>query len=351
MTTTIVKADQLKTVCHRVLEHLGIPEGDAVFVAETLLQADLRGIHSHGSMRLRRYVRELRENITNPAPQIRVLEEGPGFARVDGDGALGQLVGRFAMEQCIAKAQVAGSATTTACRSRHFGAAGFFAGMALERDLIGISMTVASPRLAPTGGKVPLFGNNPIAVAVPGECDFPLILDIAVGSLAAGKLELAAAADKPIPAGVARDIDGNPTTDPALALKGSITPIGDHKGFGLTFVIEILAGLLAGSPYFGIQRDDVAKHVSEKGIGHFFMVLDPGRFMPLTQFKRAVGEMVEQTKASHRLPGVEEIYLPGEIDERLKRERLELGIPLANATVEMLRELGRECGVDLKVQA
>ena len=351
MTTLTIAADQIRAVCHGVLAYRGVADADALFVAETLLQADLRGVHSHGSMRLGRYAKELGEQITNPAPQIKVVDEGPGFARIDGDGALGQLVGRFAMDRCMAKARTAGSATATACRSRHFGAAGFFAAMALELDLIGICMTVASPRLAPTGGQVPLFGNNPIAVAIPGDCDFPLVLDIAVGSLAAGKLELAAAAGRDIPEGLARDIDGNPTTDPALALKGTITPIGDHKGFGLTFVIEVLAGLLAGSPYFGVQRDGVGQHLSERGIGHFFMVLDPSRFMPIVQFKRAVGEMVERTKASQKLPDVEEIFLPGEIDERLKRERLRLGVPLASSTVQMLRELGAECGVVLDGRA
>ena len=320
---------------------------DAGFVAQTLVEADLRGIHSHGSMRLGRYVKELSAGITNPTPNIRLLDEGPAYARIDGDGGLGQLVSRFAMNHCIAKAKSVGSATATACRSRHFGAAGFFAEMAAEKDLVGISMTVASPRLAPTGGKQPMFGNNPIAVAIPSNCQFPLILDIAVGSLAAGKLELAAAAGQAIPEGVARDTEGNETTDPDSALKGSIIPIGHHKGFGLTLVIEILAGLLSGSPYFGVTREDVASHVNDKGIGHFFMTLDPGRFMDIASFKQSVADMVERTKASLKLPGVDEIFVAGEIDERLKRERLKNSIPLATSTVDMLRQLGESCGAHL----
>ena len=339
-----IEPETLRALCQSVLQHRGVPHGDAAYVAHTLVEADLRGIHSHGSMRLGRYARELDSGITNANPIIATLEEGPAYARVDGDGGLGQLVGKFAMGVCIKKAQSAGSATVTACRSRHFGAAGNFSTMALSADLIGIAMTVASPRLAPTGGTLPLFGNNPISMAVPGEQDFPLVIDAAVGAIAAGKLELAAAAGEPLAPGLARDLDGSPTTDPGVALAGSIVPIGEHKGFGLTLLIEILAGLLGGSPYFGVTREEVGEHVRTTGIGHFFMAIDPARFMPLASFKQTVAEMVRRTKQSPARVGVEEIFLPGEIEERRRRERVKTGIPLAPSTVEMLRELERECG-------
>jgi LDH2 family malate/lactate/ureidoglycolate dehydrogenase len=347
VTTCIIDAQKLKEADSAILQHEGIPAEDANFVAETLVEADLRGIHSHGSMRLGRYSKELQAHITNPHPRIRTLTEGPTFARIDGDGALGPLVGRFAMEICIDKAKASGSATVTACRSRHFGAAGYYCLQAVGHDLIGLAMTVASPRLAPSGGIQPLLGNNPIAMAVPGNQEFPLLIDFAMGQLAAGKLELAAASGTPIPEGLARDRTGQPTTDPKVALQGSILPIGNHKGYGLTLLIEILAGLLSGSPYFGIERDQVGEHVREKGIGHFFMAIDPSRFMPLEGFKATIASMVEQTKASPRLDGVDEILMPGEIEARYRKERLQNGIPLALSTVEMLRTLGRACGATL----
>lgn len=347
MTTVLIEAPRLQTLCSRILQQAAIPPTDADFVAQSLTEADLRGIHSHGSMRLGRYVRELREGITNPHPAIRSLEEGPAFARIDGDGGLGQLVGRQSMEVCIAKARQAGSATVTACHSRHFGAAGFFALMALKHELIGVTMTVASPRLAPTGGTLPLFGNNPLAMAIPGNGEFPLLVDFATGSIAAGNLELAAANGTPIPAGVARDLEGNPTTDPKVALQGTIVPIAEHKGYGLTLLIEVLAGLLGGSPYFGVEKKQVDAHVRDKGIGHFFMAIDPSRFMPLPMFKEAVARMVSQTKSSPKMPGAVEILLPGELEARRRQERLSQGIPLAASTVEMLRKLGRECGAEL----
>ena len=347
MTTFVVEAAKLTRAESLILQAERVPLADADFVAGTLVDADLRGIHSHGSLRLGRYVKELRSRITNPRPQIRTIAEGPGFARVDGDGGLGQLVGRQAMATCVERAAASGSATVTACRSRHFGAAGLYCLQALEHELIGIAMTVASPRLAPTGGTLPLFGNNPIAMAVPGNQRFPLLIDFAMGEMAAGKLELTAAAGDSIPEGIARDLAGNPTTDPAVALKGSILPVGGHKGYGLTLLIEILAGLLSSSPYFGVGRDEVAAHVREKGIGHFFMAIDPGRFMPLEMFKAAVAEMVEGIKASPRLPTADEILYPGELEARLREDRLESGIPLAVSTVEMLRALAQECGASL----
>lgn len=346
METIVIDARQLRAVCAGILQHQGVPAADADFVAHTLVEADLRGIHSHGVLRLGRYVRELRAEITNVQPRIRTLEEGPAYARVDGDGGLGPLVGRCAMRLCIAKAQEVGSATVTACRSRHFGTAGFYALLALEHDLIGISMTVASPRLAPTGGIQPLFGNNPIAVAAPGDQDFPLLVDFAAGITGAGRLELAAANGQTIPLGLARDLDGNPTTDPNVGLKGSIVPIGEHKGYGLTLLIEILAGLLGGAPYFGVAREQVGEHMRNRGIGHFFMAIDPGRFMPLAQFKTAVASMVASIKNSPRTADVEEIFVPGEPEARCQRERLQNGIPMAASTVEALRNLARECGVD-----
>jgi len=346
MASQLISTQRLTEVCQRILQHWEVPADDALYVAESLVHADLRGIHSHGTLRLARYVRELRDGITNPCPRIAVLDEGMAMARVDGDGGLGQLVGRRAMEVCIAKAQTTGTATVTACRSRHFGVAGAYASMALEADLIGLAMTVASPRLTPTGGAEPLFGNHPIAMAVPGDQDFPLIIDAAMGSIAAGKLQLAAASGSPISPGLARNLDGTPTTDPQAALSGSIVPIGEHKGYGLTLLVEILAGLLSGAPYFGVKREEVGEHMRDKGIGHFFMAIDPSRFMSVPAFRQAVADMTHRLKTSTRMPGVEEILVPGEMEERLRRERLRLGIPLADATVEALRELSGECGED-----
>lgn len=349
MTTVTVDAGALHTVCSDILHRQQIPTSDAEFVARTLVDADLRGIHSHGVLRLARYVRELRSGITNPQPQIRTLDEGPAYARIDGDGGMGPLVGRYAMNACIAKGEQTGTATVTACRSRHFGTAGFYSLMARDRDLIGLTLTVASPRLAPTGGTQPLFGNNPIAVSAPGDQEFPLLIDFAVGRTGAGRLELAAANGETIPEGLARDLDGSPTTDPNVGLKGSIVPIGEHKGYGMTLLIEILAGLLSGAPYFGVERDQVPEHMRDRGIGHFFMVIDPARFMPLAQFKAAVAGMVEGIKSSPKAEGVDEILAPGELEDRRYREHSRDGLPMAVSTVEAIRTLAAECGVDFSM--
>ena len=347
MSTVSVRADRLQETSSAILRHAGLTVEDAAYVAQSLVEADLRGVHSHGVLRLKRYVEELARGITNPTPDIRVESDGPSCARVDGDHALGQLVGRFAMDLCIDKASATGSATVTSRRSHHFGAAGQFASRALDHDLIGIAMTVASPRLAPSGGRTPLFGNNPIAYAVPADLDFPFLFDAAMGALAAGKLELAAANGTPIPPGLARDSEGQPTTDAALALKGMIEPIGDYKGYGLTLFIELLAGLMAGSPYFGVERDAIPEHLADVGIGHCFICIDPNRFMPVDEFKRAVGDMARRIKESPRQEGVDEILLPGEIEEGHRRYALEHGIELADSSVEMLRELGKPCNASL----
>ena len=345
--TSYVEAEHLTKVCKDILAFSGVPIDDAQFVAEALIEADLRGINSHGVLRLGRYIRELNSGVTNPNPDIKLMDDSIATAKIDGDGGLGPLVGKFAMETCINKATEAGSATVTAFRSRHFGAAGYYARMAQEVDLIGISMTVASPRLAPTGGKLPLFGNNPIALSVPGDQSFPLVIDFASGKIAAGRLELAASKGEKIPADVARDLEGNETTDPNVALKGTIVPIAEHKGYSLTLFIEILAGLLGGAPYFGIDRSSVDSHMRERGIGHFFMAIDPCRFMPLSEFKMAISNMIETIKQSPRMPHTEEILLPGEIEFRNRQSALKDGIPLADATVEQIRKWAQDCGTTL----
>jgi LDH2 family malate/lactate/ureidoglycolate dehydrogenase len=342
--TSYVKAEDLTRVCKDILVCASVPCEDAQFVAETLVEADLRGINSHGVLRLGRYIRELDCGVTNPNPDIKLLNESPATGKIDGDGGLGPIVGKVAMETCIQKATEAGSATVTAFRSRHFGAAGYYARMAQEVDLIGISMTVASPRLAPTGGKIPLFGNNPIALSVPGNQHFPLVIDFASGKIAAGRLELAASKGEKIPDDVARDLTGNKTTDPKIALEGTIIPIAEHKGYALTLFIEILAGLLAGAPYFGIDRSGVDSHMRERGIGHFFMAIDPCRFMPLPEFKAAITSMIETIKESPRMPGTEEILLPGEIEFRNRESALASGIPLADATIKKIKSWAQNCG-------
>jgi len=295
MTEIVVPAAELTALASGILRSCGVPPPDAEFVARSLVEADLRGVPSHGVLRLPRYARELREQVTNPQPRLRVLDEGPAYALVDGDGGLGPLVGRYAMQVAMAKARESGVAVATARRSRHFGAAGYYALMAVAEDMIGMAMTVASPRLAPTGGREPLFGNNPLSLAVPGDQEFPLVVDFAAGRTGAGRLELAAASGTPIPEGLARDLEGNLTTDPAVGLKGTIVPIGEHKGYGLTLLIELLAGLLGGAPYFGVGRAELDAHVRTVGIGHFFMVIDPSRFMPLPAFKAAVAAMAAPT--------------------------------------------------------
>lgn len=343
---SLIPPEHLTELCAQVLSHYGVPRTDADFVARSLVESDLRGIHSHGSMRLGRYAKELDAGLTSPDANIVTIEKGPACASIDGNGALGQLVARQALSVGIEKARSAGTASVTCCQSRHFGAAGNYCLMALEENIMAMSMTVSSPRIAPTGGIQAMFGTNPIALGVPGNHDFPLVIDLAMSSVAAGNIELAARAGDVLPKGVARDMAGAPTTDPQEALDGTIVPIGEHKGYALTMLIEILAGLLASSPYFGVSRENVSQHVEEKGIGHFFLCIDPTQFIPLEVFKSQVTEMVNAIKVSPRLPGVKEIFVPGELEEKRRRHRLKHGIPLAESTRSILNSLGHNCGVN-----
>ena len=342
---TLVQATNLKSYVKSICTNLGLPEADAQVMADTLVEADLRNVHTHGVNALTGYARRLQGGGANPKPNVRVVKEGNGFAVVDGDAGMGQVVAHFAMQTAIERARANGLGAVAARNSSHFGAAAYYAAMALQHDMIGFATTSAGNRIAPIGGKTPVVGNNPSAWAIPAGKEQPILLDMAQSVVAAGKLGMAARKGERIPFGWALDKEGKPTDDPRAGSAGLLVPIGGPKGFGLAVVMDVLAGALSGA---ALGRDLARTHQpnAPSRIGHFFMAIDVGQFEEIATFKARIDTMIRGIKDSDPAEGPKEMFLPGEMEWNAKHERLTRGVPLLSSIVDDLEKLASELGLN-----
>lgn len=321
----------------------GLSPEDAEKVADTCVQADLRGVHTHGAFHLLRYCRRLRGGGANARPDIGVVKETENTALLDGDNGLGQVICIRAMEIAIAKARGRGVSAIAVHRSNHFGAAAYYAMMAVEQGMIGYITTNVSSRLAPTGGITACYGNNPIAYAIPTGKEPTVILDMSLSVVARGKIRLAANRGAKIPLDWATDKHGVPTDDPKRALEGLLLPIAGYKGYSLALVGEVLSAVMSGA---NVGRDvgqlTLDDAVTPRNIGHFCMAIDVNCFMPIEEFRQRMDALIHQIKSSGLAKGVERIYLPGEIEYLKWRERLTNGIPLKPEIWQVLCDVRQE---------
>ncbi len=339
-----VPAEAMRDFCRHVFERAGLPAPDALLVADALIDADLRGVSTHGLVRFPIYVARLRRGLINPKPEFRLLRKTGATLVLDGDNGFGQVVGAEGMRRARAVAREAGIGLCAIRHSNHLGALAYIAAMALPDQMLGIVMSITNPVIAPWGGTTPKLGNNPLAVAVPAGGRPPIILDMACSQVARGNLILASRLGKPIPLTWALDDRGRPTDDPNAGLRGSLMPVGAHKGSGLAVIIGILGGLLAGVP-FGAGLGDIFDMTRPQRLGHLIMALDIASCCPPAEFFQAVEGMIQDIKASPRAEGVEEIYLPGELEWRRREAFLAEGFPASPEVLEDVRAIGAEFGV------
>lgn len=341
---TNVRPDDLEKLGAALLRAAGMTADEAVTVAAMLVETSLQGTDSHGVMRLPVYARRcVAGGIISPARIERVRDAG-GVIVLDGGGAAGHIVGERAVEEVVGRASETGLAAVGVRNGNHLGALGLYSRRIADRGQIGVVMTNASPRIAPTGGFEPLLGNNPWTIGVPHR-DGSLVMDVAQSVVAVGKIRMAKAAGEQLPLGWARDKHGTPTTDPDAALEGLVEPIGGHKGYALVFMIDVLCAVLSGaasgpavSGLFALDRPS--------GVGHLFVALDVGHFTDPAAFADRLGVLVDLIRSSGRAPGVDVIHVPGDL-ERLSRERRLLeGIPLSAAVRADLADVADELGVD-----
>ncbi|TDO23308.1 Ldh family oxidoreductase [Pedobacter duraquae] len=350
---------RLREFTEQVFLKMGCPEADAKLAADVLLKSDLRGIDSHGVARLTGYVRLWEKERINARPQIKVVHETATTATVDGDAGLGLVVAPFAMQLAIDKAKTYGSGWVAVKNSNHFGIAGYHSLMAVAEDMIGISMTNASPLVAPTYANERLLGTNPMCYAFPAGKYPPVVVDMATAAAANGKLEIAQRANSPIPEGWAQDKNGQMSTDPnELKAGGSLLPLGSdkthgsHKGYGLSATVDILSAVLSGANYgpwvppFVAFLDPPTDPVGE-GIGHFFGAMRIDGFRPAQDFKDHLDNWIERFKSAKTVDPEKRVIIPGEPEYAFEAERRINGIPLIEAVVTDLNQLAVKMGIEI----
>lgn len=337
---------------------MGCSDEHAELATDVLIRSDLRGIDSHGVARLSGYVRLWEKNRINATPNIRIVHETPTTATVDGDAGLGLVVAPFAMKVAIEKAEKYGSGWVSVKNSNHFGIAGYHALMAVEKDMIGISMTNASPLVTPTYANERLLGTNPMCYAFPAGKYPPVIVDMATSAAANGKLEIAQRANKPIPEGWVQDKNGKNSIDPnELKGGGSLLPLGSdkdhgsHKGYGLSATVDILSAVLSGANYgpwvppFVAFLEPSANPVGE-GLGHFLGAMRVDGFRPAEEFKNHLDNWVERFKNAKTIDPDKRVVIPGEPEHEFEQERKVSGIPLIDVVVKDLNELAEKLGIE-----
>ena len=335
-----VSVTELQQLVAGIFTRLDVPAEDAGIVADHLVEADLRGVHSHGVIRVPTYVAGIKAGKINPLPKIEVVEDHGGQVVMDGDNGLGQLTAFRANELAIERGKEHGLAAVALRRSTHCGAMAYYAIRAREQGLIGLAITNAGMNMTPIGGTSKIVGNNPFAIAIPTTREWPMVLDIATSVVAGGKLDVARSKGESIPLGWARDKDGNPTTDPVAARAGSLEPVGGHKGLALAVMLDVLAGVLSGGRFGGM----LGTLPGESGMGQFFLTIDVTRFMPMDTFKARMDELIDQIHNSPKQPGVERIYVAGEIEYDLESARRAAGVPIEESVMASLEETAREVG-------
>ena len=348
MSEHVIEWKALRGQCQKVFVTMGIPEQDAFVLADCMVYADLSGVSSHGVSRMTIYTQRIEAKVVSSKFEITVEKDFPAMLRYNGCNSSGALVGKYVMQQCIERAKKNCSCFAAVNHSNHFGMASYYSEMAVREGMLGIASTKAPPNIAPWGSPQKYFGTNPIAIGVPGP-NGPIILDMAPSVVAMGKISLAGREGKSIPEGWALDVDGNPTTKPDEALKGSLVPIGGPKGYGITLFIDVLCGMLSGAesgPYLGHMYNDFT---NPQNVGHFFHVIDIAKFTDPEDFRKKIERMVNDIKTMRKNPGVSEVFLPGEIECRLREQRKAKGVPLSDVVFTELRDVCKKYGVEFKL--
>ncbi len=339
-----IQAEALQQFASALYQRVGVPTTDADDVARMQVETDLRGVYSHGTRALPGYVRSLRKGESNPKPNIRAITDAPSTALLDADNSLGHVAGIRAMRMAIEKARATGIAAVAVRNSNHYGAAACFAMMALPEGMIGFNTTkTGGASVAAHGGVSGVLGNHPLAYAIPTKAEPPIVLDMACGIAAWGKVGTLAIEGKQLPPGWALTADGQPTQDPRQARV--MLPVGGAKGHGLAIVMSLLSGALTGGPAACNTTPDTPPELARRG--HFFYALKVSNFCPLDEFTAEVDAEIRTIRNSKRADGVERIYLPGEIEWLNQQDGLCHGIPLHRQHLNALAELARELGVDV----
>ncbi len=340
-------AEDLTGFCRAVLERLDVPAADARHVADCLVLAELRGVDSHGIVRLPVYAKRLQAKVVNARPEIRIEPRAAAVSLVDGDNGLGPVVGAHAMAEALRLAEASGIGYVGVRGSNHFGAAAYYISQAIAKGYIGCAISNAPPNMAAFGGRVRFLGTNPMAFGIPAGRERPLLFDASSSVVARRKIIMAAHRNLSIPAGWAIDPEGRPTTDASAALAGAVLPFGGPKGSAISFIIDILSGVTTGAA-FALHLNTLENLGAVQNVGHVFTAVRTDLFLPAAEFARRMDEILGMLKSSPPAAGVERVLVPGELEYNIEALYRALGIPVPDEVVGQLSELGNHVGVPFR---
>ena len=329
--------DELRIRVAKIAAATGIPEDDAQMIADVLVTTDARGVHSHGVVRLARYLDCIRAGGIRPDASPEVLKESVSSLMVSAAGGLGIPTAVKTMEKLLAKMPETAIGVATVNHSDHYGAAGYYAMMAADRGYLGFSMSNTCPLVAPTGGRAAAIGNNPFAYAAPGDKYRAVLFDVCMSKVAAGKLVIAAEAGKKIPTDWILTKDGQPTDDPNEIWHDAVMlPFAEHKGYGFAAMVEVMTGVLAMSGMMSGVHSWNTQPGRDADTGHSFIVINPEFFGGRMAFRQRIDAMIDELKRCPTVDGVREVLYPGELEWRREATAKAEGVELPEASVKEL---------------
>lgn len=352
-------ADDLKQFTASVFLNMGCMQDEARQAADILVRADLRGIETHGMVRLKEYVNLWKKGCINTSAKTKIVHESPSTAVIDGEKGFGLITAPKAMKKAISIAEKMGTGWVGVKNSYHFGIAGYYAMMALEHDMIGIATTNANPLVAPTFSKQALFGTNPLAVAIPAYEEPPFVADFATSPVSRGKLDEFIRQGIYAPTDLLQDNQGRETNDPSILKKGGairtlggIREKGSHKGYCLTALVDIFSAVMPGANFgpLVVPTVDYAsgrKAQRDNGIGHFFGAIRTNAFRSSNEFKSDMDLWIQSFRNAQPVDGQKQVLIPGDPERGKEAEHCETGIPLRKSIIDDLCVISQEFGLVL----
>jgi L-2-hydroxycarboxylate dehydrogenase (NAD+) len=349
-------ADYMRQIYEAIAEKFGATPEEARIFADSMVIADLQGKETQGIALIRLFYDLLKDGAGRFGAPIRIINEGPAFAVLDGGHGLGQIVATRAMDIAIAKAGEAGVGAVWARNTNDIGMVAYYSMRALGHGYVGIVMTNGCPLVAPWGGRDQLFNTNPFSVAIPAGTERPILIDTSASAMSHGKVIMAARDGRRLPMPMLVDEDGHFTDDPVSFIvdafdrespqRGAILPLG-HKGFTWLLLVDVLAGIMSGMT----ASKDVPEPPTKENpstLGQFLMAINVGALMPLAEFKAKIDDLIRSIKNSHLAEGFSEILLPGERAQREAERRQREGIPVREEEWAKLVAITEEVGLDLR---
>jgi len=339
-----ITPSELEEFCVEAAFLTGLRERDSRLTAKVLVTTDTWGVHTHGVKQLRMLLKNFRDKRLDVDAKPELVRESLSVGLIDGHNAMPIVSSHMAMELAIEKASHSGIAFVGVTQSGHFGAAGYYANMAAEQEMIGLSMCNVEPFMTIPGARGKVIGTNPLAYAIPAGKEPTIMLDIATSAVAVSKIFAARSLGQEIPNTWLVDAEGRPTIDPAEVDNGALLPMAGHKGYGLAVLFETLSAVLTGAAMLSAVQSWVLDVPDPSNQGHAFIAINPNTIQPIQQFKERVDTMIREIKSSSKRSGAKRIYLPGEMEWERRDKALKEGMLLPDDVVTTLIGLAEDVG-------